>query len=188
MTEVVTDMAFIKRNHESPHDAANHPARKRVLVLLAWYATDVFRGIPRSSWVGRKLKSMPKPVGILAEIDDYAIKVIGAAEDARLSIPEKVAVLGVGNDELRCPFAQVPLSSVNDNAYGIGQQACILLERLMADPSAAVAAITVQPLGIVTRHSTDSFRLRRSKIQRKALRPPLTREGRIVQARECAGG
>ena len=97
--------------------------------------------------LARKLKSLPKPCATHAEIDDYAIAVIGAAADAGLEIPEEIAVLGVGNDELRCPFAQVPLSSVNDNACGIRQQACLLLERLMTGASTPVDAITAQPHG-----------------------------------------
>jgi LacI family transcriptional regulator len=141
--------------------------------------------LARTRWLARKLKALPKPVAILAEIDDYAIEVIGAAADAGLAIPEEVAVLGVGNDELRCPFAQVPLSSVNDNACGIGQQACLLLERLMTGASTPVAAITVQPLGMVTRRSTDVVAVEHPQVAQalKAIRDhyrdPMTAEGII---------
>jgi LacI family transcriptional regulator len=133
------------------------------------------------------LKSLPKPVAVLAEIDDYAIEVIGAAFDAGLRIPEEVAVLGVGNDELRCPFAQVPLSSVNDNACGIGQQACLLLERLMAGASASADAITVQPLGMVTRRSTDVVAVEHPQVAqalqaiRDHYKDPMTAEGIISE-------
>jgi LacI family transcriptional regulator len=142
--------------------------------------------LARSRWLGRKLKSLPKPVAVLAEIDDYAIEVIGAAADAGLAIPEEIAVLGVGNDELRCPFAQVPLSSVNDNACGIGQQACLLLERLMTGAATPVAAITVQPLGMVTRHSTDVVAVEHPHVAqalkaiREHYRDPMTAEGIIA--------
>jgi LacI family transcriptional regulator len=141
----------------------------------------------RSKWLARKLKSLPKPVAVLAEIDDYAIEVIGAAFDAGLRIPEEVAVLGVGNDELRCPFAQVPLSSVNDNACGIGQQACLLLERLMAGASASADAITVQPLGMVTRRSTDVVAVEHPQVAqalqaiRDHYKDPMTAEGIISE-------
>ncbi len=141
--------------------------------------------LARTKWLARKLKALPKPVAILAEIDDYAIEVIGAAADAGLAIPEEVAVLGVGNDELRCPFAQVPLSSVNDNACGIGQQACLLLERLMTGAATPVDAITVQPLGMVTRRSTDVVAVEHPQVAQalKAIRDhyrdPMTAEGII---------
>jgi LacI family transcriptional regulator len=142
--------------------------------------------LARSRWLGRQLKNLPKPVAVLAEIDDYAIEVIGAAADAGLAIPEEVAVLGVGNDELRCPFAQVPLSSVNDNACGIGQQACLLLERLMSSAAPPVAAITVQPLGMVTRRSTDVVAVEHPQVAlalkaiREHFRDPMTAEGIIA--------
>lgn len=141
--------------------------------------------LARTRWLSRKLKTLPKPVAIFAEIDDYAIEVIGAAFDAELKIPEEVAVLGVGNDELRCPFAQVPLSSVNDNACGIGQQACLLLERLMAGATASADAITVQPLGMVTRRSTDVVAVEHPQVAqalqaiRDHYRDPMTAEGII---------
>jgi LacI family transcriptional regulator len=141
--------------------------------------------LARTRWLSRKLKALPKPVAILAEIDDYAIEIIGAAADAGLAIPEEVAVLGVGNDELRCPFAQVPLSSVNDNACGIGQQACLLLERLMTGAATPVGAITVQPLGMVTRRSTDVVAVEHPQVAQalKAIRDhyrePMTAEGII---------
>ena len=139
----------------------------------------------RAKWLVRKLRALPRPVGILAEIDDYAIEVVNAAVEAGLQIPEEVAVLGVGNDELRCPFAPVPLSSVNDNAHGIGQQACLLLERLMTGAPAPVAAITVQPLGVVTRRSTDVVAVEHPQVAkalraiREHYRDPMTAEGII---------
>lgn len=140
----------------------------------------------RSQWLVRRLKALPKPVAVLAEIDDYAIEVIGAATEAGIAIPEELAVLGVGNDELRCPFAPVPLSSVNDNAHGIGQQACLLLERLMTGTAPQVDSITVQPLGVVTRHSTDVVAVEHPqvatalKLIREHYRDPMTAEGIIA--------
>lgn len=136
-----------------------------------------------SPWLANQLTRIPKPLAVFSEIDDYAIEVISAAEEAGLAIPEQVAVLGVGNDELRCPFAPVPLSSVNDNAFGIGQQACLLLERLMSGAALQVNAIGVPPLGTVTRQSTDVLAIEHPhvakalKLIRENFREPLTAEG-----------
>lgn len=66
--------------------------------------------------IGRQLLALPKPVAITAEYDDLAIEVIDAALAAGLRVPEQVAVLGVDNDELRCPFAPVPLSSIDNDS------------------------------------------------------------------------
>lgn len=141
----------------------------------------------RSKWLIRQLKALPKPVAVLAEIDDYAIEVISAATEADIRIPEELAVLGVGNDELRCPFAHVPLSSVNDNAHGIGQQACLLLEKLMSRDAPTVDGITVQPLGVVTRRSTDVVAVEHPQVAsalkaiREHFRDPMTAEGIISE-------
>lgn len=141
----------------------------------------------RSKWLIRQLKALPKPIAVLAEIDDYAIEVVGAATEAGIRIPEDLAILGVGNDELRCPFAQVPLSSVNDNAHGIGQQACLLLEKIMTGVSPTVDAITVQPLGVVTRRSTDVVAVEHPQVAsalkaiREHYRDPMTAEGIISE-------
>jgi LacI family transcriptional regulator len=142
--------------------------------------------LTRTRWLSRKLKSLPKPIAIFSEIDDYAIEVLGAAFDAGLRIPEEVAVLGVGNDEFRCPFAEVPLSSINDNSCGIGQQACLLLERLMAGTPASIDSIAVQPLGMVTRRSTDVVAVEHPQVAqalqaiRDHFRDPMTAEGIIA--------
>lgn len=139
----------------------------------------------RGRWLSQRLKKLPKPTAVLAEIDDYAIEVIEAALDAGLAVPEDIAVLGVGNDELRCPFAPVPLSSVNDNACGIGQQACLLLDRLMGGGRVAVDLISVPPLGVITRRSTDVVAVEHPQVAmalkaiRENYREPMTADGII---------
>jgi len=142
-------------------------------------------GNARIRWLGRKLKALPKPIALLAEIDDYAIEAVLAASQAGLSVPEEIAVLGVGNDELRCPLAPVPLSSIDDNAQGIGQQSAVLLEQLMNGRPVPGRALMVPPLAVVTRQSTDILAIDHPMVARalKAIREhfhqPLTAEGMI---------
>lgn len=143
-------------------------------------------GTSRIRWLARRLKSLPKPAALLAEIDDYAIEVVQAAIVAGIHVPEELAVLGVGNDELRCPLAPVPLSSINDNAQGIGQQSAALLEQLMNGRPAPQHPLMVPPLGVVTRQSTDILAIEHPMVARalKAIREqfnqPLTAEGMIA--------
>jgi LacI family transcriptional regulator len=137
----------------------------------------------RMRWLSEELLRRPKPLAVFAEIDDYAIEVQEAARLAGLMVPEEVAVLGVGNDELRCPFAPVPLSSVDDNARGIGEAAAKLLDQLMSGRSAPTEAVLVQPVGVVTRHSTDMLAVDHPLVAqalhhiRDHFREPLTAEG-----------
>jgi LacI family transcriptional regulator len=143
-------------------------------------------GSARIRWLGRRLKALPKQVALLAEIDDYAIEAVIAAKEVGLNVPEEIAVLGVGNDELRCPLAPVPLSSIDDNAQGIGQQAAALLEQLMNGRPAPAHALMVPPLGVLTRQSTDILAIDHPMVSsalkaiREKFNQPLTAEGMIA--------
>lgn len=142
--------------------------------------------LARLRWLGERLSLLPQPLAVFAEIDDYAIEVIEAAHLAGLRVPEQIAVLGVGNDELRCPFAAVPLSSVDDNPHGIGYQAAALLDRLMSGHRHATAPQCINPLGVVTRQSTDLLAVdhplvaQALRILHDRFREPLTAEGMLT--------
>lgn len=134
-------------------------------------------------WLGRELRSLPKPLAVFAEYDDHAIEVLDAAVGEGLSVPHELAVLGVGNDELRCPFAPVPLSSVDDNPMGIGEAAAALLGGLMRGQKSPASPIVVPPSGVVTRRSTDILAVEHPLVAlalqeiRKHYREPITAEG-----------
>jgi len=140
----------------------------------------------RERWLSGKIKALPKPAAVLAEIDDYAVEVVEAAHEAGIAVPDDLAVLGVGNDEFRCPFASVPLSSVNDNGYGIGQQAAALLEQLMDKAPLPPMPLLVPPLGVITRQSTDILAVEHPMVSlavkrlREKFQEPLTAEGMVA--------
>ena len=102
------------------------------------------------------LKSLQKPVGLMACNDDRARHVVEACKIAGLHVPEQVAVIGVDNDELVCDFSNPPLSSVALNLERSGYEAAELLDKLMArEIKPAEQKIVVQPAQIVPRQSTD---------------------------------
>lgn len=105
--------------------------------------------------VGKQLLDLPKPVAVTAEYDDLAIEVIDAALAVGLRVPEQVAVLGVDNDELRCPFAAVPLSSIDNDEDLIGFEAARQLQSLMDGNPVPPDPILVPPKRIVVRQSTN---------------------------------
>jgi LacI family transcriptional regulator len=94
-------------------------------------------------------------VGIFTYHDAMATRICHYLEVAGLSVPEQVAVLGMGNDELTCDCASVPLSSVDPNSLQQGRVAAGLLDRLMDGEPAPEGPVLVPPAGVVTRHSTD---------------------------------
>jgi LacI family transcriptional regulator len=101
------------------------------------------------------LKRLPKPAAVMACNDMRALQVVSAAQAAGLLVPEELAVLGANNDTIRCELADPPLSSVATNSFQSGYQAAELLADLMAGHQKEVVDRRVEPLGVVTRQSTD---------------------------------
>ena len=72
-------------------------------------------------------------------------------------MPDRVAIIGVDNDETFCDLAIPSITSIATNHIGVGYEAA----RLLADRLAGrgrrhrVMAVTVPPLGVVLRRSTD---------------------------------
>ena len=114
-----------------------------------------------SKWLGAKLKEAPKPLAVLAYDDADASRVLSAALDAGLSVPEDVAILGIGGDTLICENQPVPLSSVEHDQERTGYEGAALLDRLMNGMPApstrhkAPSTILITPTGITVRASTD---------------------------------
>ncbi len=104
----------------------------------------------------RWLKQLPDQTGIFAVLDPYALDLIGAAREIGRSVPDQLAILGVGNDEFWVDFEKIPLSSVRLPAWQIGAEACMLLEKMMAAPKGKhTELIRVPVTEVVPRQSTD---------------------------------
>ena len=54
-------------------------------------------------WLGAKLRTAPKPLALLAYDDADAARALGACITAGLSVPDDVAILGIGGRPSRCP-------------------------------------------------------------------------------------
>lgn len=127
------------------------------------FSCHVYRGIHKttrqwnfllaslSSW----LSSLPKPIGLMAANDKRARHVLEACHTYDLQVPEEVAVIGVDNDELLCQLSTPQLSSVEQDAKRIGYEAIALLDRMMAGEKPRQRHFLIDPLGVVTRRSTD---------------------------------
>jgi len=101
------------------------------------------------------LVELPKPVGVMACNDDRGRGVLEACRLAGVRVPEEVAVIGVDNDELFCELSDPPLSSVALNAEHGGYRTAHLLHRLMKEKNVPAQKLTVEPVEVVTRRSTD---------------------------------
>ena len=101
------------------------------------------------------LKSLPKPVGIMACNDLRAQQVITAAHASGILVPEEIAVLGANNEPIRCELAYPPLSSVSPNAFQSGYKAAETLAGLMVHRPPESYDVRIEPIGVATRPSTD---------------------------------
>ncbi len=101
------------------------------------------------------LEALPKPIGLLACIDDCGQQIVEACKLAGLSIPDEVGVIGVDNDELVCELTDPPLSSVAINFERAGYDAARALEKLMRGSRKLPPRILAVAPHIVTRRSTD---------------------------------
>lgn len=117
-------------------------------------AIDVLDARAAADRLPKWVAALPKPLGIVAGSDRIGLKVLEACRDGGLSVPDDVAVVGIGNDECLCDFAVPGLSSVAHNVAGIGYEACrVLADRLHGRP--APRQRLVPPAGVVVRGSSD---------------------------------
>lgn len=102
------------------------------------------------------LKSLPKPVGIMACNDDRAEDIVSVCKMTDLNIPDDIAVIGVDNDRVVCELSSPPTSSVALNTERGGYEAAELLEKLMSgEEKMSGQEIVIRATHIESRQSTD---------------------------------
>jgi LacI family transcriptional regulator len=105
--------------------------------------------------VARWIKSLPKPLGLMACNDFRGIQALDASRRVGIAVPEEVAVIGVDNEELACKLAYPPLSSVVPHARSIGYEAAALLDCLMSGEPEPTTELSIPPVEVISRLSTD---------------------------------
>jgi len=103
----------------------------------------------------KSVRSLPKPVAVMACSDGRAKQLISACVRAGTRIPQDLAVVGVDNDEAMCELAEVPLSSIDPNGRRIGFEAAAMLEKLMGDGKVEQKLVQIPPAGLVARASSE---------------------------------
>ena len=115
------------------------------------------------------LRSIPKPIAIMACDDNQGENLIEACHSAGIKIPEEVSVMGVDNDEALCSLGSTTLSSIQVDIEEGGRETAALIERLVADPAGPSEDIVLKPVKIVGRMSTAAFATGDEQIQRAIL-------------------
>jgi LacI family transcriptional regulator len=119
----------------------------------------------RDDWVNRRhwprvtrwLQELPKPVGVMAVDDAMARELAAICFQAGIAVPDRVAIIGVNNDELLCNVTWPPLSSVEVDFRRVGELGAKLLDRLLSGEKLTPrqCGMLVPPVGVVKRASTD---------------------------------
>jgi LacI family transcriptional regulator len=144
-------------------------AAGRACDVLEWSAPRG-RGAERwadcRQWLEGEISKLPKPLAVFALDDLLAVDVVEACLASGLSVPGDVAVLGVGNMQLACECAQVPISSIDEDAGGIAYAAARMLECLMNGEKLAVRQKVLPLRGLVLRRSTEAYAARHPAVVR----------------------
>lgn len=166
----------LKREHWS----AERCAAFRKTIEQYGFSCNVYPGSPRSAAsekissptnqrsVIRWLRALPKPCGILCSADIFAMQLLEACRTSGIVVPEQVAVLGVDNDPVFCGVSYPKLSSIDAGASRIGYEAAALLARMMAGVKCRPGGVSVEPIQVVARESTDNLAMDDADMARAA--------------------
>lgn len=164
---------------------------KKILeVGLQTYSYKVPRSGAQVRWDNEQtaltewLRSLPKPLGLMACNDDCGHYVIEACHIAGLRVPDDVAIIGVDDDELICDLTNPPLSSAALNHEHAGYKAAELLDKMMSGEKVdKETVIHLEPSHIVVRQSTDVLAVSDYDLV-KALRFIREHSGRAIQVHD----
>lgn len=155
-----------------------YPRKSQDLRIQGFLATAAQHDVPVSTYpvpaewlsmsVASRMKSLhrwllaiPKPIGLFARDDLVAVDLATASHQMpRVRIPEDVAILGSGNNELLCSLCHPPLSSVDLASFQMGFQAAARLDRIFHGEPASLEPVFLEPAGVVTRQSTNTLAIR----------------------------
>jgi LacI family transcriptional regulator len=103
------------------------------------------------------LKSIPKPVALMACNDDRGQHILEVCKLIGLKVPDDVSVIGVDNDPMICEIGDPPLTSIALDVESAGFNSAKLLNELISSTKMNGQQIIVSPTHIVQRQSSDIF-------------------------------
>jgi len=103
------------------------------------------------------LLSLPKPVGLFACDDSFALRVSQICTINNIRIPEEISLLGVDNDELICHLSDPPISSIVTDVEKGGYEAGRLIDRMISGEIKEPFNIIIQPTRFELRKSTEKY-------------------------------
>ncbi|HBT77368.1 MAG TPA: XylR family transcriptional regulator [Planctomycetaceae bacterium] len=141
------EKAFVQAVREAGHSVHVYKPPLRSGRLTSWEKEEP----ALAAW----LSSLPTPLGLMACNDQRGREVLDVCEAVGIRVPEKIAVVGVDNDDILCDLSSPPLSSIALNTEKGGYVAAGVLHDMMRGRRIAVENILVEPLAVVERRSTN---------------------------------
>jgi len=103
------------------------------------------------------LFSLPKPVGLFACDDSFALQVSEICKINNIKIPQDISLLGVDNDELLCNLSDPPISSivldVDKGGYEVGR----LIDQMLNEKREGPSDIIIRANRFELRQSTEKY-------------------------------
>lgn len=128
-------------------------------LLLPWNSMPGLRR-QLAGWI----RSLPKPVGVVACNDACAAEVLRVCGEQGLLVPDHIAVIGIDDDPLICGLNRPSLSSVGVNARVIGYRAAAMLHGMVTRGEAPPPVTYVEPGSVRARESTDTIAIADRKV------------------------
>lgn len=103
------------------------------------------------------LKQLPTPLALISPSDAVGYFLIQSCMTYQIRVPDEVAVISIGRDQLLCEISQPQLTYVELATERQGYRAAAALDRLMHGQSLKSQIEYVPPLRVVPRRSTDTL-------------------------------
>jgi LacI family transcriptional regulator len=128
------------------------------IVVPLDYVVELKAGDDRSEEHGLEatrslLRVKPRPEAVFCYNDEVAIGALRAIGEAGLDVPSDIAVIGVDNIRY-ADLLKVPLTSIDQKSYQIGERAADLALALISAKSPTEAKEILLPIELVARQST----------------------------------
>jgi len=103
------------------------------------------------------LNSLPQPTALLTCDDNQGNRITEICKVNHIRVPDKIAILGVDNDEIICNLSDPPLSSISQDIVRGGFEAAQMIDQLLNEETKSYQDVVIQPVNIVNRLSTDFY-------------------------------
>lgn len=103
------------------------------------------------------LRALPPTTAVICGNDDRARFVLEVCQEEKIEVPNRLAVMGTDNDHLLCELTNPTLSSVELNLSEAGYEAMNYLYALMSGTVKDIRQISIEPLWVVSRQSSDAM-------------------------------